>query len=191
MATGERIFSITCIFESMEMNSPVTIGKVADILEIPTSTARQYVKDFRHTGVFSDAATPPPGQTRLFTDDDEKVMWTIKVLRAQRKPTEEIENALIAGERFYPEAPPDAHQTPPDGRQQTETPKQDESPAETFLNALTVYQDQVVNLQDLLLEAERAKGEADKRAAVAEKELEIMRKMLDNESKKRWWKFWD
>ena len=175
----------------MEMQPLITIGKVANILEIPPSTARGYVKEFQHTGTFSETAAPKKGQTRLFDENDIRVMWTIKYLRMQRKKTEEIENALIAGERYYPEAPPESSETASERPGESIPPKQDESPAETFLNALTVYQDQGVSLQDQWLESERARGEADTRAAVAEKELEIMRSMLDNESKKRWWRFWD
>ena len=169
----------------------MTIGKAAAVLEIPTSTARQYVKDFRHTGVFSESATPAPGQTRLFTDEDLQVLWTIKYLRAQRKPTEEIADALINGSRFYPETetPPESSQAAQNDAGETETGQQVESAAETFLGALTIYQGQVKDLQTQLLESERARGDAETRAAVAERELEIMRSLA--EKKKAWWRFWE
>ena len=174
------------IFESMEMSEPKTIGKAADALGIPTSTARQYVKDFRHTDVFSESATPPAGQTRLFTDEDLQVLWTIKYLRAQRKPTEEIADALIAGSRFYPETetPPESRQASQNDAGETETPQHDQPIEETPINALVRFQDTVNDLTTQLIEAE-------KRAVAAETELRIVKQMLDNESKKRWWRFWD
>ena len=164
----------------MEMEPLITIGKVADIIDIPPSTARQYVKDFRHTDVFSDTANPPPKQTRLFDDDDIRVMWTIKYLRMQRKSTDDIAAALIAGERYYPDAGQDAQ----DNAGETETIDTDEPSRDAPINALVKFQDTVNDLTNQLIESERAR-------VAAETELKIIKQMLENESKKRWWRFWD
>jgi len=174
------------IVETMQTPTLITIGKVADIIDVPPSTARQYVKDFKHTDVFSETANPPPKQTRLFDQDDITIMWTIKYLRMQRKSTDDIAAALVAGDRFYPESdqPPESDQATQDAAGETETPQQDQPSEETPINALVRFQDTVNDLTTQLIESERAR-------VAAETELRIIKQMMDNESKKRWWKFWD
>jgi DNA-binding transcriptional MerR regulator len=185
--------TVAGIFETMQ-DQPITIGKVAKLIDVPASTARQYVKDFSHLdGVFSELAAPAPGQTRLFTDADIRVMWTIKVLRAQHRSTDDIADTLVAGERFYPEpgTRPGDRQAAQDDAGEAQSTDRVDSSNDAPINALVRFQDQVDNLTSMLLDAERARGEAETRAAVAERELEIMRKLLDQQDKKRWWRFWE
>jgi DNA-binding transcriptional MerR regulator len=161
----------------MKNDAPMTIGKVANALEIPPSTARQYVKDFQHTGEFSDVATPAPGQTRLFTNDDIGIMWTIKLLRAQRKSTDDIAAALIAGDRFYPEtqSTPDDNQTDQDAPGETKTEETAITIYGAFSDTLKLYESRVSSYETELKEERTARLAAEIRATAAETELRVLR----------------
>ena len=171
----------------------MTIGKVAKALEIPPSTARQYVKDFQHTGEFSAAATPAPGQTRLFTNDDIGIMWTIKFLRAQRKPTDDIATALIAGDRFYPdkETPPDDNQANQDDAGKPQTEETAVTIYTAFSDTLKLYESRVSAYETELKEERAARLAAEIRAAAAETKLQVLedaqKETTPPGAKSTWW----
>ena len=81
-----------------------TVGQAADLVGASKNTIRLYGRDFEQ--FLSDGATPESGMQRSFTDDDIKVMITIKTLRAQRIPKEGLVKALLDGERYEPDETP-------------------------------------------------------------------------------------
>ena len=170
-------------------DAPLTIGQAAKALDIPKGTVRGWVNNFSE--FLSESARPPKGETKLLTPADMDVIWTVYYLRARHKNMDAVYDALANGERHTPSPPESETEQPPEsapaaenGPGETEQPKQDEPSEETPITALVKFQDTVNDLTAQLIESERGR-------VAAETELRIVKQMLDNESKKRWWRFWD
>lgn len=156
---------------------PRTIKDAADAIDIPIGTVRQWVKDFEHTAAFSSQATPEKGRTRIFTDDDLIVLWTIRVMRAERRTTDEIAEALAAGERYHPQeetAASSSSSTGDDDEGEGETAEAAELASSLqqalaiYENRLAAYDERIEALTDDLLSMQE-------RAVKAETELRILR----------------
>jgi DNA-binding transcriptional MerR regulator len=89
-----------------------TTKKAAELAGIGRSTVPHYAREW--SKYLGDAAKVE-GKTRYFTDDDIDVFRTVKVLRDQNTPSDEIRAFLADGNRAEPvEVPPDPPETPPD-----------------------------------------------------------------------------
>ncbi len=73
------------------MDTQYSTGQASGITAIPIRTIQAYVKDFRE--FFSEEASQP-SKGRRFTDPDIDKLQTIKRLRAERVPDDEIRQVL-------------------------------------------------------------------------------------------------
>lgn len=83
------------------------VSQAAKLVNASPNTIRTYSKDYKQ--FLSEGASPGHGQERRFRNEDIAVMVTIKALKSQRRPADDIIGALLEGERYEPgEQPPEA-----------------------------------------------------------------------------------
>ena len=145
-----------------------TIKDAADYVKVPVGTVRQWVKDFQHTGAFSEYATPAKGKTRLFTDDDLIVLWTVKVKRAEREKTAE---ALKANERYEPQPTSSTNDTE-SAQNDTQEPQQALEVFQAFKTTIESYERQIGTKDARINELTERLIDAESRAAAAESQLQ-------------------
>ncbi len=75
----------------------LAIGEVAATLGVTTNGVRKWCKEYKE--FLSPTASPPEGQTRIFTDDDVGMLALIQQMKRAGAEPDTIKAALINGER--------------------------------------------------------------------------------------------
>jgi len=155
-----------------------TTKKAAQLAGIGRSTVPHYAREWAD---YLGEAAQVQGKTRYFSDDDIAVFRTVKVLRDQNTPTEEIRAFLDDGNRAEPlESPPEPPETPPDN-------ETDETralaPIELFERILEPFQDRIDTLENDVKAERAARVNAEKRA-------ERLAGRLDAIYRRHPWQFW-
>lgn len=129
-----------------------SVSQMARAINRTPPTVRAWTKEF---GDFlSPTANPPRGEERQFTEEDAAVLRTVATMRDQGIEYADIIGALDRGERLEPvDAPPvDA---PPSGKGAAA------DMARSFETALQLYQGQLSDLTERLIESEVARARAE------------------------------
>jgi DNA-binding transcriptional MerR regulator len=157
-----------------------TVTGLSNALGVTPATIRRWSGEF--SDYLSRHASPPPGETRVFSDDDAAVLALVAEMRRVNIDLETITAALAAGERG---------QWPPDNRQDDAGETQQApmalvtqltakaSSLEGELKATKTELDRrIAELKD----AQDAARESEKRATIAETKLEALSIMGDDET---------
>lgn len=151
----------------------LTVKEVADRLGVSSNTIRVWTKEF--DAYLSPTAAPGPGKTRMFADDDIAVLWTVKALRAQGVPSEDIHAALANGERLEPLEGQNSRQEPPIGEDDSQRPTSAVSMAlELVRGQIEGLQNERDYLRAELTTEREARIDAERRAATAEARAEML-----------------
>lgn len=165
------------------------VTQVARALNVSATTVRNMATDF--STYLSAGANPGQGDTRVFTDDDLKVLTTAATMRRQQHDDADIRAALDDGRHVAPVNPAEATDDD-DTTTPTATPTRSRSRALTTdpTTYLREYENVVARLaaaeaRAAAADADRSRVqdltdrlvEAEARAAAAERELSILRDM--------------
>ena len=148
-----------------------TVTQAARACHISYSTVRQWSREYEE--FLSPEANPESGLARYYTDDDLAVFRTVKVLRDQYMPHNQIPARLADGERLEPV---DSEPETAEGRTEETEAKED---SEAFTTALAVYDKQLASLQGQVNTLTERVIDAETRAASAETRAEILQSQVD------------
>lgn len=165
-----------------------TPKQLADQLGLSGTTIRNYSRLW--SDYLSPAANPQAGQPRQYSEDDLAVIATIAALRGNSATTEQIREALDAGQRLEPMRPleEDRADQAADHDQQADHARAAVNAAES---AIAIYRDRVTAVEARNQELTDRLISAEARAAAAERELEILRELHEAADPGRKMTFWE
>ena len=157
-----------------------TPKQLADQLGLSGTTIRNYSRLW--SDYLSPAANPQAGQPRQYSEDDLAVIATIVALRGNSATTEQIREALDAGQRLEPMRPVEEDRAAADRADQSADHDQ-QAEARAAVNAaesaIAIYRDRVTAVEVRNQELTDRLISAEARAAAAERELAILRELYE------------
>ncbi len=151
-------------------------GEVSKRVGVSTETIRQWANTYSE--FLSPAATPEKGAIRDYTDDDVRVLLTIKQNADRRRPVDEIKDILKSGERVQeiPDIPDPMMDTVPALEYALVVEERDGLKGKLAL--LQKVQDKNQGLQEKIADLQH-------RIGAAEKEAEIYKELYQEEKKRK------
>ena len=168
-----------------------TPKQVADQLGLSGTTIRNYSRLW--SDYLSPTANPQAGQPRLYSEDDLAVITTIAALRDNQATTDQIREALDAGQRLESMRP--LEEDRPAADHGGDGPTVEAAEARAAVNAaesaIAIYRDRVTTVEARNQELTDRLISAEARAAAAERELEILRELHAAADPGRKMGFWE
>jgi DNA-binding transcriptional MerR regulator len=155
-----------------------TVQQAATAVNLSVTTVRTWTRDFAE--FLSDQAAPAPGEVRFYTDADMAVFQTIAVMRAQRRPFDEIRRTLASGERYEPTEAPRKPASRSKTGQEGETTLP--APLELVERFLVRYERRIDSLEQELASERAARIEAERAAARLAGQLEAQQAQAERPS---------
>ena len=170
----------------MPAQPPYTVKVASKLARISATSTRAWSVEL--DGLLSDGATPSPGTTRRYNDDDVAILHTSKVMRAEGATWDVIRASILAGNRIMPpESPAIDSKGVTDDDAPTERAimpvdawERYTAPFQKHISALT---DQRDRLQSRLDDQGDQLLDAEKRAAASEAALAELRRQS-----RPWWR---
>lgn len=148
-----------------------TVSNIAKRLHISAATVRNYAREFGDH--LSPSATPPPGETRQFTDEDLQVLATARAMLAEGLSYEEVRERLAQGVHLVEVEPP------PEAPQQTqETALVPVAALQLYVQPYVAERDRVLAERDALLQENKDLRD----------ELGRVRGILEAQERGSWWR---
>lgn len=152
-----------------------TVTALAKYLGVTPATIRRWSSEFGD--YLSPHASPPKGETRIYSDDDAAALALVATMRHANADYQNIIASLAAGDRG--QWSPESNQRPQDAPGQAETGEGSSFPLVVQLTAkaanlegeLTATKAELDRRIDELKEAQTAAQSAEIRAAIAESKL--------------------
>lgn len=149
----------------------LTTKQISQLSGVGYSTVRHYAIEW--ADFLSPSATPEPGATRYFTEEDLAVFKTIKALRDQGAETDQIREVLESGDRYeLPDLPPEASDLPQEPFSEPANALAPLGALERLFSPwedqLRVWQDRVSELEARLQKEQKARARAEAKAHRAE-----------------------